>query len=191
MVPKDGGKYYLGGDIVLGATQHITAGAAVTLCLNGHILNLQVQEPLYGIMEGSVICIDEKAVLNLCDCNSTGKTRYGYWTDGAELYNRVYTIQPEVPSEDEHDILTGGIITGGTGEADLVNESASGQGGGIYIDSYGSLNMTGGTVTGNYSAAGGDVKIFDAGVQISGGSFCSNLAEYTPESVLALQQFSS
>ena len=206
MVLENSGKYFLGGDIVLGATQHIPADCTVTLCLNGHILDLQEKNPIYGVYEGSVLAVDDNAELNLCDCSGTEKTRYGFWSNEPQPYQRTYTIQSEVPSAENYDTLTGGIITGGTGEIDKSDGSASGQGGGIYVDGtlnfYGGciagnrgngnsaagggiclgsyqarLHMLGGNIVGNFCHNGGGIAVMNGEADIEGGAFCSNLAD--------------
>ena len=151
-----GGKYYLSEDVTCSGGDHtpITVTGTVTLCLNGHVLDLSGQ---YIRVEGD---------LTLCDCNSTGQThKFTVGTNGLWTWNDAATGE-NVQS------LPGGVITGGDG-TDLTS-------GGVYVYD-GSFTMTGGSIAGNTASVdGGGVYVYDgSGFTMEGGTISGNKASVT------------
>ena len=98
-----GGSYYLSGDVAYTGTQSITVSGKVTLCLNGHELDLK----------GQHISVDSGASLTLCDCSTGGVLTGGSGAKGGGVFvdgGGTFT-------------LTGGNIAGNTANA----------GGGVYV----------------------------------------------------------
>ena len=115
------GKYYLSDDLKCNgpAQTWITiSGGEVTLCLNGHVLNLN----------GQSLRVENGATFHLCDCNSTNQTH-------------KFTVDNGLWQLDEADgteTLTGGVITGGKNR----KEDISGwNGGGVSVN--GTFTMSG------------------------------------------------
>ncbi len=165
------GSYYLANDIT--TTETITISENVNLNLNGYSITND------GSSSSSVITVSSGVTFNLFDSqgygvrnsggdnNASPVTNYGYWSDSE------YIITSEIPSTEEYDVLTGGIITGGTG---TVNSNTYTYGGGIY--SLGTVNMFGGTIAGNRlvseasSVYGGG--IYSTTLNIYGGTIAGN-----------------
>lgn len=112
------GEYYLSEDVALNGPMVITGnGVQVSLCLNGYDLTLSDK------VEDQVIYVEKGASLTIQDCNEDNAhgTRYGYWS-GDEY--RITSVKPEGKI---HDVLEGGIISGGRGKAgDSTNNGGSG-----------------------------------------------------------------
>ena len=63
-----------------------------------------------------------------------------------------------------------------TGDTEIKNGNSSGDGGGIHIE-YGSLTMTGGTITGNRGASGGGIYSKSTNLVFEGGTVSGNSAQ--------------
>ena len=144
----NGGSYYLSDDVE--ATGNIIIRDEVTLCLNGHVLNLK----------GNCIDVYSGATLTLCDCNSaTHKFKVG--DDGLWTWD-------ENASGDNVQTVTGGVITGGKGNS---------SGGCVYV--IGTFNMESGSIVGNAATTyGGGVYVSGGTFTMSGGSIAGNTAGY-------------
>ena len=151
----DPGQYYLSKDVTYAGSNSIMITGTVTLCLNGHVLNLG----------GKNIKIDNGGALTLCDCNPV--TTWGYLDSDGLWHAGSSTDDTGSPCD-----LTGGVITGGQGyDAGIFtfgggvyvrngtftmeggniagNTSAKGDGGGVYVNNGNNFTMNGGTITGN------------------------------------------
>lgn len=93
------GNYFLSGDVEHNGTGAITVSGTATLCLNGHVLDLNEQ----------YIKVNSGASLTLCDCTSGTTSGYlgrdGLWHPGSPTDEGATTCN-----------LTGGVITGGNGQ---------------------------------------------------------------------------
>ena len=152
------GNYYLSENVnYTGSNSIMITTGTVTLCLNGHVLDLG----------GENITIDNGGALTLCDC--TSGTTQGYLDSDGLWHAGSSTDSAGSPCD-----LTGGVITGGQGyEYDSKvytygggvfvrngtftmeggniagNTSAKGDGGGVYVNNGNNFTMNGGTITGN------------------------------------------
>lgn len=161
-----GGTYYLNGNVDL--TGAVVIKGNVTLDLNGYVLNrglISSTGSTTSNSKGSVIYVDNGGSLTLTDSGTTQhkfkKLESGLWvldeTSGTEL-------------------ITGGVITGGTGTKDARNSDHFG--GGIYVVGGGSLTIKGGNIVGNYGAkfGGGVFSDQNGSFRLEGGTICGNLA---------------
>ncbi len=175
------GNCYLTGDVTVSREIHTTGD--VTLCLNGHTLNLS----------GTTLFVDSGS-FTLCDCNGSGKIT------GSK------TSAYAVKVNDGSFIMNGGTITGNGGgvQVDGTNSSASFimNGGSItenacvgstsnyipcggVIVAGGSFTMNGGSITGN-TATGSYATTASGGVLVySGGRFTMTGGEITNNQCLA------
>lgn len=152
------GKYYLSDDLECNGTPQtwITITDEVTLCLNGHVLNLN----------GQSLRVQGGATLHLCDCNTTTLHKFTVGSDG--LW--------QLDEADGTETLTGGVITGGKNR----KEDISGwKGGGVSVN--GTFAMSGGNIVGNMSTYdGGGVFVDISGAfTLSGGSIAGNTCTYS------------
>ena len=135
------------------ATYSIAIYGEVTLCLNGHVLDLNGH---YINVSGS------GNSLTLCDCNGTNQThKFTVGAGGLWKLDETSGAEP----------ITGGVITGGKSYDD-------GDGGGVYVYS-GTFNMESGSIVGNKSDRyGGGVYVYGGTFTMSGGSIVGNTAGY-------------
>ena len=141
-----GGSYYLSGDVAYTGTQSITVSGEVTLCLNGHEMDLK----------GQHISVDSGASLTLCDCSTGGVLTGGSGAKGGGVFvdgSGTFT-------------LTGGNIAGNTANA----------GGGVYVNKGGTFTMEGGSIYNNKATVGGGggVMVYEGSFTLSGGSITGN-----------------
>ena len=152
-IQKDGtlspGSYYLFENVTYAGSNSIMITGTVTLCLNGHVLDL----------EGKNITIEEGGALTLCDCTSDTTQGYldsdGLWHAGSGTGSQCN--------------LTGGVITGGQG----YDAGTYTFGGGVYVKN-GTFTMEGGNIAGNTSAKGDG-----GGVYVSSSVYLSNKNNFT------------
>ena len=180
-----GGSYYLSKDVTYTGSNSIMITGTVTLCLNGHVLNLG----------GKNITIDDGGALTLCDCNPV--TTWGYLDSDGLWHAGSSTGSTGSPC-----YLTGGVITGGQGyAADLYtpgggvyvrngtftmeggniagNTSAEGDGGGVYVNNKNTFTMNGGSITGNIAMDdGGGVYVIYSDFIMNDGSIADNTAKW-------------
>ena len=152
------GSYYLAEDVDYQSRGNIAITGDVTLCLNGHVLNLG----------GKYIYVGSNAKLTLCDCNSTNKEHSFTVDDETGLWTLDETSGTE--------ILHGGVITGGDGDlisggvyvydgsftmtgGNIAGNTAITDGGGVYVDNGSAFTMTGGSIAGNTAGFGGGVYV--------------------------------
>jgi len=157
---NDAAYVYLSQDTERSSTLQIDGTKTLNLCLNGHTLTYT------GSEAGSVIKLLESGRLNICDC-SQGVLHYGQWNTD----KTTYTISDGVP-EGEYDVLSGGIITGGSacgvsvGSATKTNPPA--------------INMYGGNIAGNYNSTsantdgGGGLNLLSTKMNLYGGGIIGN-----------------
>ena len=160
-LPNCGGKYYLSTDVTISSVWPVPNGG-VTLCLNGHDINLN----------GKNISVDEDVSLVICDCSS--KITPG-WLDESEHLWRPGT------GDGESCDLTGGVIYGGIGGVGEGNSDGAG-GAAVYV-AEGSLTVAGGTLAGYQSGSsyyggtnlGGAVRLeIGSTFTMTGGSITGN-----------------
>ena len=144
------GSYFLSGDVEHNGTGAITVSGTVTLCLNGHVLDLNEQ----------YIKVNSGASLTLCDCTSGTTSGYlgrdGLWHPGSPTDEGATTCN-----------LTGGVITGGNGQTVSEEGYLYNCGGGVVV-SGGTFTMTGGKITGNAAYRGGGVYVNNGTFELSG-----------------------
>ncbi len=172
-LPTSTGEYYLTSDVKLTTTPYITGD--VTICLNGHNINLNGFKAIY--LSGS------SAKLTICDC--TDVTTHGYIDSSDNLW-KIDTSNEHSGLADEYD-LTGGVIYGGTVTAGAISYSGyqncsftltggniAGNKRGVGCGAYITFNMTGGSICGNSGTWCGGVTAGSSGFTMSGGSIVDN-----------------
>ena len=151
------GSYFLSGDVEHNGTGAITVSGTVTLCLNGHVLDLNDQ----------YIKVNSGASLTLCDCTSGTTSGYlgrdGLWHPGSPTDEGATTCN-----------LTGGVITGGNGQTVSEEGYLYNCGGGVVVSGGGTFTMTGGNVAGNTGSGGGVYLSKDGAFTMKGGSITGN-----------------
>ena len=150
------GSYFLFSDVEYNGTGAITVSGTVTLCLNGHVLDLNEQ----------YIKVNSGASLTLCDCTSGTTSGYlgrdGLWHPGSPTDEGATTCN-----------LTGGVITGGNGQTVSEEGYLYNCGGGVVV-SGGTFTMTGGNIAGNTGSGGGVYLSKDGAFTMKGGSITGN-----------------
>ena len=164
----------LNGCVMTTGTLQVPSGKAYTLDLNG-----------YGIRYGgegyaSVIYVTDGAKLTLKD-SSSGRAMYYIALDKTDKkVGRGAAVTTSAPSGTEgtdYVAVTGGYVTGGMkneGHTDWANR----EGGGIFVNSGGIFNMTGGTVAGNMSDYKGGGVFVRGEFTMAGGIVCNNRSNY-------------
>ena len=140
------GKYYLDGDVT--ASGEIRISGDVTLCLNGHTLNLS----------WTTLCIDSGS-FTLCDCKGSGKITGGNDKPGVIVYGGTFIMNGGTITGNAGGVIVGGnngsasfIMNGGSITGNIVNTNnatTNTYGGGVYVANGSSFTMTGGSITGN------------------------------------------
>ena len=116
------GNYYLNSDV--STYQGITINYDVTLCLNGHTLD----------MGANTLTVSSGAKLTICDCQSGGTIT------GTESYSSLNVIS-----------VTGGTLNL---ESGTISGETDGSGSLISVTDSGTLNVTGGTISLNHTGTG-------------------------------------
>ena len=142
------GNYYLNSDVTI--SQTITVSGTVTLDLNGHVLKYENDQT-----HGSPLAVEGGGHLTIIDSNSNAPHRFKPNSDGLWVLD-----------ENGSEIVTGGVITGGTGyQYQKVHPNGEGYteeaGGAVCVKVGGSLFMTGGNIVGcsAMSGKGGGVHV--------------------------------
>ena len=188
-IPEDGtlppGSYYLSEAVTYTGSNSIMITGTVTLCLNGHVLNLGDKN----------ITIDNGGALTLCDC--TSDTTQGYLDSDDGLWHAGSSTDGTRSQCN----LTGGVITGGRGYATKSytfgggvyvkngtftmeggniagNTSAQGDGGGVYVSTKNNFTMNGGTITGNSARDNGGGVCSYGDFIMNDGSIADNTANW-------------
>lgn len=166
-----GSSYYLNEDVTYTGTAPIRVFGDITLCLNGHTLDLN----------GNYIYLCNGASLTLCDCAAEEGDHGGSIIGGSSTNGAVY-----VDNGGTFD-MTGGAIAGNSGTGvyvkgtfNITGGSISGNtanyGGGVYVNG-GDFTMESGTISGNTADYGGGV--FAAGdFALEAGEIAGNTADY-------------
>lgn len=142
----------------------LTVNRAVTLDLNGKVLQMTGS--------GSVIKVESSGNLTLTDSNTAAEHKFMPGTNGLWVLNEASGTE----------IVTGGVITGGTGYPFQLYSTVN-CGGGVYIAPDGQLTMTGGNIIGCSAEYGGGVCIYpkqdnkQGQFSMSGGSIIGCSAE--------------
>ena len=142
------GNYILTSDITISKTLEING--TVTLDLNGYVLKYENADK-----KGSVIKMCDDGNLTLQDSKPKESHYFDKSTD-------VWTLATESTTKSNKVEVKGGVITGGTGNADY------GEGGGLWIGGNGSLYLLGGSIVGCTATNKG------GGVYMDGNSFTLN-----------------
>ena len=119
----------------------LTVNRIVTLDLNGYVLQMTGS--------GSVIKVEGGGNLTLTDSNTAAEHKFMPGTNGLWVLNEASGTE----------IVTGGVITGGTGYPYQLYSTVN-CGGGVYIAPGGQLTMTGGNIIGCSAEYGGGVCIY-------------------------------
>ena len=173
------GSYYLDANLTLNKGIYITGD--VTLCLNGHDIEIEERKNVIGIRNANK--------LTLCDCKGTGKLTS---QDGRGL-----DFSGDGPSAGTGTfIMCGGSITGcnasGGGGVSLTGactftmyggsitgNSATATGTGVSVWDNCTFNMYGGSITGNQAKEkGGGVMVNGGAFHMYGGSITGNNSQY-------------
>ena len=169
-----GNSYYLNDDVTYTGTAPIRVFGDITLCLNGHTLDLN----------GNYIYLCNGASLTLCDCAAEEGDHGGSITGGSATHGAVY-----VDDGGTFD-MTGGAIAGNSGTGvyvkgtfNMTGGSISGNtanyGGGVYIPNTGSFIMESGEIFGNTADAnGGGVYVNGGDFTMESGTISGNTADY-------------
>ena len=142
----------------------LTVNRIVTLDLNGYVLQMTGS--------GSVIKVEGGGNLTLTDSNTAAEHKFMPGTNGLWVLNEASGTE----------IVTGGVITGGTGHPFQLYSTVN-CGGGVYIAPGGQLTMTGGNIIGCSAEYGGGVCIYpkrdgeQGQFSMSGGSIIGCSAE--------------
>lgn len=172
----NGGNYYLKSDVT--ASGEIRISGDLTLCLNGHTLNLS----------GNSLCVDSGS-FKLCDCGSGGMITGGSSVPAVIVYDGTFTmnggtitgnagggVQVASANGTASFIMNGGSITGNTVNVD----SPSSFSGGVGVAG-GSFTMNGGSITGNTAtgtatttASGGVLVYYGGRFTMTGGEIINN-----------------
>lgn len=142
----------------------LTVDRIVTLDLNGKVLQMTGS--------GSVIKVESSGNLTLTDSNTAAEHKFMPGTNGLWVLNEASGTE----------IVTGGVITGGTGHPFQLYSTVN-CGGGVYIAPGGQLTMTGGNIIGCSAEYGGGVCIYpkqdskQGQFSMSGGSIIGCSAE--------------
>ncbi len=145
----------------------LTVSRTVTLDLNGFVLKYQNDS-----QRGSVIVVENGGQLTIEDSN-TSKPSHRFNPNG-----KLWVLDEASGTE----IVTGGVITGGTGHPFQLYSTVN-CGGGVYIAPGGQLTMTGGNIIGCSAKYGGGVCIYpkqdskQGQFSMSGGSIIGCSAE--------------
>ena len=153
------GTVKLAANIDIGSS--LTVNRAVTLDLNGKVLQMTGS--------GSVIKVESSGNLTLTDSNTAAEHKFMPGTNGLWVLNEASGTE----------IVTGGVITGGTGYPFQLYSTVN-CGGGVYIAPDGQLTMTGGNIIGCSAECGGGVYVDSESNQspfsMSGGSIIGCVA---------------
>ncbi|MGI5954217.1 S-layer homology domain-containing protein [Dysosmobacter sp.] len=166
-----GSSYYLNDDVTYTGTAPIRVFGDITLCLNGHALDLN----------GKQIYLCSGASLTLCDCTAEEGESGGSITGGSVTNGAVY-----VDNGGTFD-MTGGQISGSGGvyvkgtfnmTGGSITDSTADHGGGVYVNG-GDFTMAGGTISDNTADCGGGVCVTGSGsFNMAGGTISHNTADY-------------
>lgn len=185
------GNCYLTGDVT--ASGEIRISGDVTLCLNGHTLNLN----------GKSLCVDSGS-FTLYDCKGGGKITGGNDKPGVIVYGGTFIMNGGTITGNAGGVIVGGnngsasfIMNGGSITGNIVNTNnatTNTYGGGVYVAKGSSFTMTGGSITGNTvtgiaaTTASGGVLVVNNGSSftMTGGEITNN--QCTVDSIIGSNQ---
>ena len=171
------GNCCLTGDVTVSGEINTTGD--VTLCLNGHTLNLS----------WTTLCIDSGS-FTLCDCKGSGKITGGNDKPGVIVYGGTFIMNGGTITGNAGGVIVGGnngsasfIMNGGSITGNIVNTNnatTNTYGGGVYVAKGSSFTMTGGSITGN-TVTGSYATTASGGVLVvnNGSSFTMTGGEIT------------
>lgn len=183
-LPKVVGNYYLMNNVTL--NEAWTPVDGVVLCLNGHTITVEANEP--GIIVGN------GKIFTLCDCMGSGKITHGTDNNGAKYDGRGVDVSQGTFN------MYGGSITDNKALKDVgvklyygtfnmyggnitKNETGTSQStqqrgtdGGVSVGEHSIFNMYAGTISNNVGANGGGVGISKGTFNMSGGTIENNSA---------------
>ncbi len=185
-LPEIKGNYYLMNNVTL--NEPWTPVNGVVLCLNGHTITVEANEP--GITVGN------GKIFTLCDCKGSGKITHGTDNNGAKydgrgvevsqgtfnMYGGSITGNRELKGAGVDMYcgtfnMYGGNITGNEAKNLTTNSENVGIGGGVYMEQNSTFNMYDGTISNNTGEYGGGVNINSKSVfNMSGGTIENNKA---------------
>ena len=140
---------YLADDMTLDYHFYIQEGKTLYLCLNGHTLNLD---------EYNILVYNRGGTLYLCDCSakktgtiSGGSTGCVSVSDAAE-YKSTFNMYSGTLRNGNRSYGGGVNVSAGTMNmygGTITENTATSDGGGIFVNTNGTLNLYGGTITKN------------------------------------------
>ena len=167
------GRYYLNSDVT--ASGEIRINSDVTLCLNGHTLNLS----------RTTLFVDSGS-FTLCDCNGSGKITGGATASPAvDINGGNFTMTGGSITENSSGIrvqssgsftMTGGSIARNT--FNVTQDLSYTPCGGVLVNG-GSFTMTGGEITGNTANVEGGLTVGGGVLVVYNGSFTMTGGEIT------------
>ena len=186
-LPKAVGNYYLMKDVTLNS-EYWDHDNGVVLCLNGHTITVETNEP--GITVGN------GKIFTLCDCAGSGKITHGTDSNGDKydgrgvdvskgtfnMYGGSITGNRELKGAGVDMYcgtfnMYGGSITGNEAKNLTTNSDNVGIGGGVYMEQNSTFNMYDGTISNNTGEYGGGVNINSKSVfNMNGGTIENNKA---------------
>ena len=162
---EGGGIYYLAADITV--SESLTVSDEISLCLNGKILRYQNDEK-----NGSIFRVQTDGILNILDCSEE--------VHACKVKESGLWVLAEDDEKENLKTITGGLITGGTGEIREIEElDAAYKCGGFAYAEGGKIRLYGGNIVGNTAGFGGAVYLTEsATIEIYGGKFSGNVSDY-------------
>ena len=186
-LPKAVGNYYLMNDVTL-SSKYWDHDNGVVLCLNGHTITVEANEP--GIIVGN------GKTFTLCDCMGSGKITHGTDSNsdkydgrgvdvsqgtfnmyGGSITGNTANTGAGVSMYNGTFNMYGGSITGNEAKNLTTNSDNVGIGGGVYMEQNSTFNMYDGTISNNTGEYGGGVNINSKSVfNMRGGTIENNKA---------------
>lgn len=133
------GNYYLTGDVTVSTKTTVSSASALNLCLNGYGIRMTGDDSVFQVNTGRT--------MNLYDCNESNSSHYVTLENWRGISVSDTGSASEVTDGNGVVNLNGGLITGGHN---------TNPGGGAFCV-YGTFNMYGGTLLGNYARSGGAI----------------------------------
>lgn len=183
-LPKVVGNYYLMNNVTL--NEAWTPVDGVVLCLNGHTITVEANEP--GIIVGN------GKIFTLCDCMGSGKITHGTDNNGAKYDGRGVDVSQGTfnmyggsitDNKALKDVgvklyygtfnMYGGNITENKTGTDQSTQQ-KGADGGVSVGEHSIFYMYAGTISNNEGANGGGVGISKGTFNMSGGTIENNSA---------------
>ena len=146
------GNYYLTGDVTVSTKTTVTSASTLNLCLNGYGIRMTGDDSVFQVNTGGT--------MNLYDFNESNSTHYVTLTNWRSTAVSGTGSASEVTNGNGVAAVTGGYITGG---------NAGNTGGGAFRV-YGTFNMYGGTLLGNYTTKSGGAIWTSGSTTIANGS---------------------